>query len=150
MMPQIHSRTHNETTPHQTQHDPRVPDAFLSKPTPTPCFKVPKPALTMAAPSCPPAPVPVYLCGSKPGVFDPTQPARLLRHLDSTLLFASFNPSTSSGASLSTDARRIVVEVTQANDPNDRPHSFSFVPSAGLAPGVVSEGKWPRVVNYCG
>ncbi|KAI1788730.1 hypothetical protein LXA43DRAFT_894168 [Ganoderma leucocontextum] len=108
----------------------------------------------MASPPHAPAPVPIYLCGSKPGVFDPTQPTRLLRYLDSTLIFASFNPLTFTGVSLCTDAltraRRVVVEVPHANDFSERPNWFSFVPNAVLAPGVASEGKWPRVVNYCG
>ncbi|PIL28477.1 hypothetical protein GSI_08515 [Ganoderma sinense ZZ0214-1] len=101
-----------------------------------------------------PAPIPIYLCGSKPGVFDPTQPSRLLRYPDSTLLFASFNPPFFSGTSLSADklsrASCIVVEVPCANDAIERPNWFSFVPKAVLAPGVTSEGKWPRLVDYCG
>ena len=103
----------------------------------------------MANPSAP-----VYLCGSRPGVFDPTQPTRLLRHSDSTLLFASFNPLTGNGPSLSADAlthaRRIVIEVPRTNDFSEKPNLFSFVPNALLSPGVASEGKLPRVVNYCG
>ncbi|KAM5539820.1 hypothetical protein V8D89_006633 [Ganoderma adspersum] len=81
------------------------------------------------------------------------KPARLLCYPDSTLLFASFSPLIFSGPSLFTDALPraycIVVEVPHMSNFSERPNFFSFVPNVVLAPRVASEGKWPRVMDYC-
>ncbi|RPD68635.1 hypothetical protein L226DRAFT_495510 [Lentinus tigrinus ALCF2SS1-7] len=103
-------------------------------------------------------PGPRQLQGSKPGLLDPTQPARILRHPNSTLCFAAFDPLAASGHAhprKRTDAdparpKRIVIETTPGNR---MPSRWRFVPRARRAPGTPGsedEGVWPRLVIVCG
>ncbi|KAI0743573.1 hypothetical protein C8Q80DRAFT_1106514 [Daedaleopsis nitida] len=102
-------------------------------------------------------PGPRQLHGSKPGLLDPTQSARLLRTPTSTLSFAAFdplaafaNPAPHRKRSHDTDParpKRIVIETT----PGSRiPAKWRFVPRARRATGVEDEGVWPRLVHICG
>ena len=94
------------------------------------------------------------LQGCKPGLLDPTQPSRILRHPDSTLSFAVFNPLAATGSDSkagtqekpSSYARRIVVETL----PGARIKHWRYVDEAELGPGVQEEGSWPRLVVVCG
>lgn len=95
-------------------------------------------------------PAPRQLHGTRPGVIDSSQPARLLRVPGSTLSFAVFDPLTA--ASSGTHARkrhdpepvrpkRIVIETPPGGRGTGR---WRFVPRARRAPGVEDEGVWPR------
>lgn len=93
------------------------------------------------------------ISGPAPGVLDPSQPGRILRHVCSTLAFLSYDPYTASGMG---DAfkhdcqdvflsQRVVAELIPGQPP-----TWKFIPSARRAPGIEDEGIWPRVVNICG
>lgn len=95
-------------------------------------------------------PAPRQLHGTRPGIIDSSQPARLLRVPGSTLSFAVFDPLTA--ASSGTHARkrhdpepvrpkRIVIETPPGGRGTGR---WRFVPRARRAPGVEDEGVWPR------
>ena len=104
-------------------------------------------------------PGPRQLHGCKPGLLDPTQPARILRYPNSTLSFAAFDPLAASGNAhprkRTPDAdparpKRIVIETTPGNRV---PSKWRFVPRARRAPdtpGLEDEGVWPRLVMICG
>ncbi|KZP03364.1 hypothetical protein FIBSPDRAFT_845039 [Athelia psychrophila] len=94
--------------------------------------------------------------GSAPGVLDPTQPGRLLRHPGSRLAFASFDPTIAhpgaSNAAQNTNhgvenyrPKRIVVETSPQGA-----SFWRFVPRARREDGVPDEGVWPRVVEVAG
>lgn len=99
------------------------------------------------------------ISGLLPGTLDPEQSRRLLRHPQSKLFFASYNPLTASALhgrediginSLSLNeqlyrAKRVVVEVTP-----DGQTFWRFVPKARRDAGVDDEGTWPRVIDLCG
>ncbi|TRM70070.1 hypothetical protein BD626DRAFT_391274 [Schizophyllum amplum] len=95
-----------------------------------------------------------YISGTEPGVLDPRQPQRLLRHPTSRLLFASFDPRTASTFDLSKLSlkdelyrpKRVVIEMAATGA-----CSWRFVPKAKRGPGVQDdEGQWPRVIEICG
>ncbi|KAI0329404.1 hypothetical protein GY45DRAFT_1279844 [Cubamyces sp. BRFM 1775] len=100
---------------------------------------------------------PRQIQGTKPGVLDSTQPARLLRTPGSTLSFAAFDPLTASGGGGSharkrydpepARPKRIVIETPPCGRGQSR---WRFVPRARRAPGVEDEGVWPRRVMICG
>ncbi|KAI0706794.1 hypothetical protein C8T65DRAFT_651450 [Cerioporus squamosus] len=104
-------------------------------------------------------PGPRLLQGCRPGLLDPTQPARILRYPNSTLSFAAFDPLVASGNAQprkrTSDAdsarpKRIVIETTPGNRV---PSKWRFVPRARRAPGTPGlddEGVWPRLVIVCG
>ncbi|KAH9892610.1 hypothetical protein C8Q73DRAFT_65548 [Cubamyces lactineus] len=95
--------------------------------------------------------------GTKPGILDSTQPARLLRTPGSTLSFAAFDLLTASGSGASHSRKRydpeparpkrIVIETPPCGRGQSR---WRFVPRARRAPGVEDEGVWPRRVMICG
>ncbi|PFH51481.1 hypothetical protein AMATHDRAFT_80212 [Amanita thiersii Skay4041] len=97
------------------------------------------------------------LTGTVPGLLDPTQPLRLLRHPTSTLLFAAFDPLTATvqrdlpdihKRSLDKELyrpKRVVVEIALNGG-----RYWRFVPNARREEGVVDEGSWPRDVDICG
>ncbi|KAL0957228.1 hypothetical protein HGRIS_001042 [Hohenbuehelia grisea] len=97
------------------------------------------------------------LTGSKPGIFDPTQPARLLRLPNGSLAFASFDPRTATSCSHSPDVRKLSLNeqlyrpkrVVLETLPNGETF-WRFVPKARWEEGVLDEGAWPRMVNICG
>ncbi|KAF9460687.1 hypothetical protein BDZ94DRAFT_1197302 [Collybia nuda] len=96
------------------------------------------------------------ISGCRPGILDPTQLVRLLRHPESSLSFASFDPQTAlmqdvpdfRKLSLKEELyrpKRVVVET-----PLNGESSWRFVPSARRDEDVLNEGQWPRVVEICG
>lgn len=100
------------------------------------------------------APIDLRQYGTQPGALDPSQRARILRHPNATLLFATHDPKTAGGegevinmARLTLDEngfrkpRRVVMEIF----PNGS-SSWKFVPKARLE-GVTDEGLWPRVIE---
>ena len=103
------------------------------------------------------AAVPRILQGTTPGLLDPTQPARILRHPDSVLSFAVFDslvatgrqppPNSPSAQSELPHPRRIVVETNPASRLLS---GWRFVEEAELGPGVQDEGTWPRLAIICG
>ncbi|TBU33779.1 hypothetical protein BD311DRAFT_735987 [Dichomitus squalens] len=101
-------------------------------------------------------PIPRNLTGSRPGLIDPTQPARILREKGSTLLFASFDPLAATGVPRSrkprvpdfeTPPKRIVIETPPLGSAGGS--RWRFVPRARRAHGVENEGVWPRKVILC-
>ena len=92
-----------------------------------------------------------------PGILDDSQRARLLRHPNSTLLFAAFDPLTASGLKDVPDLRnlslneelcrpkRVVIENTPTGE-----NFWRFVPRARLEKGLGDEGTWPRTIEICG
>ena len=102
-------------------------------------------------------PIPRNLSGSRPGILDPTQPARILREKGATLSFAAFDPLAATGSSnhrrkprvpdFETAPKRIVIEIPPLGSIG--PPRWRFVPRARRAPGVESEGVWPRKVMLC-
>ncbi|RDX43290.1 hypothetical protein OH76DRAFT_1487982, partial [Lentinus brumalis] len=99
-----------------------------------------------------------YLRGSRPGLLDPTQPDRVLRHPRSVLTFSTYDPQTATGSVQrghpsgtrphTPDLTRIVVESVPGTEIGSS--TWRFVPAARLAPGVVAEGTWPKFVDLCG
>jgi hypothetical protein len=102
----------------------------------------------------------IHLEGPKPGVLDKTQSRRLLRHRNSTLSFASFDPHVASfrdpaahgisGLSLTEDTdkcrpKRIVIENVPGHG-----SFWRWVPSARKQEGVNDEGSFPRLIDLCG
>ncbi|KAH6913817.1 hypothetical protein BKA70DRAFT_1094838 [Coprinopsis sp. MPI-PUGE-AT-0042] len=100
------------------------------------------------------APIDLRQYGTQPGALDPSQRARILRHPNATLLFATHDPKTAGGegevinmARLTLDEhgfskpRRVVLEIF----PNGN-CSWKFIPKARLE-GVTDEGLWPRVIE---
>lgn len=97
------------------------------------------------------------LFGTTPGLYDPGQPTRLFRRLNSQLNFASFDPRTAAPDSSIPNLdklslkdelyrpKRVVIETTSLGE-----STWRFVPKAQLEPGVENEGSFPRLVNYCG
>jgi hypothetical protein len=96
--------------------------------------------------------------GTVPGVLDPSQSSRILRHSSNILTFASFDPHTARGQSTFADigklslaedsgstARRVVIEST----PSGKFH-WRFVPKANKEDGCIDEGTWPRIIDICG
>ncbi len=102
-----------------------------------------------------PISIPRVLLGSTPGLLDPPQRDRILRHPSSVLSFATFDPLTATGCvdvsnggptePFHSAFRQIVIETI----PGGVPH-WRAVPQANYAPGVVDEGTWPRLVSVCG
>ncbi|RDX44264.1 hypothetical protein OH76DRAFT_1487217 [Lentinus brumalis] len=95
---------------------------------------------------------PRFLGGVMPGMLDPSQPSRILIHPSASLHFATFDPLTGRGqGNPAVDApavgfpKRIVVESVPGVG-----NRWCFVPAARLAPGVWSEGIFPRFVMICG
>jgi hypothetical protein len=96
------------------------------------------------------------LSGPAPGLFDRTQPRRVLRQANSQLNFASFDPQTAAPhmslpnlANLTLKdelyrPKRIVIETSPSGQ-----STWRFVPKAQFEPGVENEGTWPRVIDYC-
>ena len=98
----------------------------------------------------------VHLEGPVPGILDKSQRSRLLRHPNSTLSFAAFDPylatsrdpSDLSNLSLDDDRcrpRRIVIETVPG-----RGSFWRWVPSARKQEGVDDEGIFPRLIDICG
>jgi hypothetical protein len=92
------------------------------------------------------------ISGATPGLLDPTQPTRLLRHPTHRLSFASFDPLTATAAS---DQRRRSIQLHGSNrvvieTTPDGESFWRFVPSARQENRSVDEGDWPRVVKICG
>lgn len=95
------------------------------------------------------------LCGTQPGLLDPSQPPRLLRFPDSKLSFASFDPKTAlaevpgvqqlNNFGTLAPPKRIVIETTSKGA-----SFWRFVPRARLEEGAQGEGLWPRVIDVCG
>lgn len=93
------------------------------------------------------------ISGPVPGVLDPTQPSRILRHESSILAFLTYDPCTAGGrgqfykAAQSREllAQRVVAEQIPGEFP-----TWKFVPSARRDTGLEDEGVWPRIVNICG
>lgn len=102
---------------------------------------------------------PTVLDGAEPGRLDPTQKNRLLSNPNSKLSFAVYDPFAATGHELSSIAeatddsirtahpKRIVIE-TLPGDGTDG--HWRFIPAARRAPGVPSEGTWPRMVIMSG
>ncbi|KAI0708451.1 hypothetical protein C8Q76DRAFT_695829 [Earliella scabrosa] len=99
--------------------------------------------------------MPSFFAGPKPGLVDPSQPARLLRHPNSTLTFATFDPLAATGRNSRVTANttgnsgptRIVIETIPHTA---QPNRWRYVPPARRAAGVHDEGPWPRFVDVCG
>ncbi|KAH7917080.1 hypothetical protein BV22DRAFT_1135718 [Leucogyrophana mollusca] len=93
----------------------------------------------------------IAISGSTPGVLDPCQPHRVLRHPEATLSFVAFDPLTASGASqggftrMDYPQQHVVIESL----PNGE-QTWKFVPYASRDIMVADEGSWPRVINICG
>ncbi|KAL0578203.1 hypothetical protein V5O48_003778 [Marasmius crinis-equi] len=92
------------------------------------------------------------LSGTVPGLLDPSQKRRILRHPSSQIFFASFDPRTAAPdyqtSIFDTDIhrrRRIVLEVIC-----NHTLTWRFVPSASLDQAATNEGAWPRLVEICG
>ncbi|KAF9452400.1 hypothetical protein P691DRAFT_795093 [Macrolepiota fuliginosa MF-IS2] len=96
------------------------------------------------------------ISGSQPGVFDRTQPSRLLRLHGAKLSFAAFDPLTAyaqdgldlTKLDLNTELyrpKRVVIETAPSGE-----CTWRFVPSAKREEGVIDEGTWPRIVDLCG
>ncbi len=99
--------------------------------------------------------MPRLLLGSTAGLLDATQCQRILRHPNSVISFANFDPLAATGcignghppqtAHPPIASRRIVIESIPGSVAQWR-----AVPQADLAPGVNDEGTWPRLVSLCG
>ncbi|KAL0955909.1 hypothetical protein HGRIS_002100 [Hohenbuehelia grisea] len=104
-----------------------------------------------------PGPSQRKLDGTKPGLLDPTQPARLLRVPNGTLAFASFDPRTATSSSDIPDVRKLSLNaelyrpkrVVLETLPNGQTF-WRFVPKARWEEGVLDEGAWPRTIDICG
>ncbi|KAL0576666.1 hypothetical protein V5O48_005326 [Marasmius crinis-equi] len=90
------------------------------------------------------------LSGTMPGLLDPTQSQRLLRHPHSKLAFAFYDPRTTSTLpqpdplqDLCKDRRVVLESLGNAV-------TWRLVPRALVDEGVTDEGLFPRVVNICG
>ncbi|KAJ8076452.1 hypothetical protein PM082_000875 [Marasmius tenuissimus] len=90
------------------------------------------------------------ISGTTPGLLDVTQSQRLLRHPNSKLTFASYDPRTTP-AGLQADPlldsckdRRVALDVLGTSV------VWRPVPRAILDEGVTDEGLFPRVINICG
>ncbi len=84
---------------------------------------------------------------ARPGLLDPTQPARVLQNLSATLIFAEFDSGTTAGGhGQYSPNKRIVVEIPPHGG---GPCRWRYVPNARLSPGVTDEGTWPRIVAIC-
>ena len=100
------------------------------------------------------APIDLTRCGAQPGALDPTQPARILRHPDARLLFATHDPKTASGEGEVINMSRLTLDENGYKKPRrvvfelfpNGSCSWKFVPHAVLE-GVVDEGFWPRVIE---
>ncbi|PIL36210.1 transporter [Ganoderma sinense ZZ0214-1] len=88
-------------------------------------------------------PLPRSLTGSRPGILDPTQPARILREKGATLSFAAFDPLAATGSGnhrpkprvpdFETAPKRIVIEI---------PPLGSIGPPRWSEPVIFSEDQW--------
>ncbi|KAF7981865.1 hypothetical protein HWV62_31421 [Athelia sp. TMB] len=85
---------------------------------------------------------------------DRSQLSRLLRHPNSTLSFASFDPTIAHTGGIKPTKnhqlenyrpKRIVIETSP-----EGASIWRFVPRARREEGVLDEGVWPRVVEVCG
>lgn len=99
------------------------------------------------------------VCGTYPGVLDPTQPSRILQTQASVLSFASYEPraatseqipdlgnlSLDDGRSERCRPKRIVIETIPG-----RGSFWRFVPNAIREQFVEEEGTFPRLIQICG
>jgi len=96
------------------------------------------------------------LTGSEPGVLDESQRSRVLRTINSTLSFASFDPYVATPREAS-DLSRISIEEERCRPKRivieTIPGHGSFwrwVPSARKQQGVNDDGEFPRLIEVCG